>query len=72
MVGGCTYTTTIDLHRVQEGQNGGQYTPDNTFMLCPNHHAEHHRGVVDLRVVGPFQLEAVPTNKSSQWAAYGI
>jgi len=72
MVEGCTYNKTLDLHRLVEGQDGGSYSLDNTFMLCPNHHAEHHRGIIILRKIGPFLLRTEPTGVETQWEKYEL
>ena len=46
MVDGCEYGRTFDLHRfVPEGE-GGKYEIGNMFAICPNHHAEIHRGII--------------------------
>lgn len=72
MVAGCGYGRTLDLHRVHQGKDGGEYTPTNTFALCPNHHAEVHRKVIRLVVKGPFQLEAEDTGAVNQLTKYKI
>jgi hypothetical protein len=32
-----------DLHRINPGAKGGEYTPENTIVLCPNCHRVEHR-----------------------------
>ena len=45
MVSGCDYDITLDIHRLIPGKDGGKYTLENSFIICPNHHAEIHRGI---------------------------
>lgn len=70
MVVGCYYSRTFDLHRLKEGKGGGKYTVGNAFAICPNHHAEVHRGLVTLREIGSFKLEAIDTGLKSQLDKY--
>lgn len=70
MVIGCGYYRTLDMHRVIQGKNGGEYNTANAFAICPNHHAEVHRGVITLVVAGPFQLHAIETGNSTQLDKY--
>lgn len=38
----CGWRGACDRHRIEEG---GEYTPDNTLVLCPNcHRAIHDQG----------------------------
>lgn len=57
MVQGCDYDKTYDLHRLVEGKNGGEYKIGNMFAICPNHHAEVHRGIVKLTKVSDCELK---------------
>lgn len=70
MVEGCNYSKTLDVHRLTQGKFGGQYEFDNIYAICPNHHAEFHRGVVTLITTGPFRLQAVETRVTSQLSKY--
>lgn len=56
MVEGCDYKRTFDVHRLVEGKNGGKYEVGNMFAVCPNHHAEIHRGLVDVQKVDDCTL----------------
>jgi hypothetical protein len=56
MVQGCSYNRTHDIHRLIGGIAGGEYTPGNTFAICPNHHAEVHRGLIELKKIGKGKL----------------
>lgn len=59
MVEGCEYNKTYDVHRLVEGKNGGKYEIGNMFAICPNHHAELHRGLIELCKVNDFTLRVV-------------
>jgi hypothetical protein len=56
MVQGCEYNKTYDVHRNIPGSEGGMYTLDNMFAICPNHHAEHNRGIIKLFKIREFVL----------------
>ncbi len=58
MVVGCTYDRTHDIHRLLPGKRGGKYTLGNIFAVCPNHHAEEHRGLIKLKQVAKMKLSA--------------
>jgi endogenous inhibitor of DNA gyrase (YacG/DUF329 family) len=70
MVEGCHYSRTLDVHRLNPGKFGGSYALENSFALCPNHHAELHRGVVALVPTGEFRLQAIETGVISQLSKY--
>lgn len=56
MVEGCSYSTVYDIHRFIPGKDGGEYVIGNMYAICPNHHAEATRGVVELERVSDSQL----------------
>ena len=56
MIQKCKYNRTIDIHRLVAGKDGGIYSPKNIVALCPNHHAEAHRGLIKLRRAGKMKL----------------
>lgn len=56
---GCHYNSTYDVHRLSPGRDGGKYEVGNMFAICPNHHAEYHRGVIRLEKVNNYTLHAV-------------
>lgn len=60
MVVGCTYSKCLDVHRLVAGRIGGEYVEGNMFALCPNHHAEIHRGVSKMLITGDYELTASP------------
>lgn len=70
MVEGCNYSKTLDVHRLTQGKVGGRYEFDNIYAICPNHHAELHRGVITLMPIGEFLLRAVETGVGSQLSKY--
>jgi len=59
MVQGCDYNKTYDIHRHTPGRNGGKYVIGNMFAICPNHHAEVSRGLIQLEKVNDFELKVV-------------
>ncbi len=56
MVSGCSYSKCFDIHRLVEGKDGGKYEDGNMFAICPNHHAEIHRGLIKVKQSGQFSL----------------
>jgi len=56
MVKGCDYSITYDIHRFIHKTDGGKYEIGNMFAICPNHHAEHHRGFIELDKENAFTL----------------
>ena len=59
MVEGCSYNTTYDVHRFVHGKHGGEYVIGNMFAICPNHHAEIHRGIMTVEKVNNYTLRSV-------------
>ena len=59
MVDGCHYSSTYDVHRLRPGRAGGKYEIGNMFAICPNHHAEEHRGITKLEKINDCSLRAV-------------
>jgi endogenous inhibitor of DNA gyrase (YacG/DUF329 family) len=57
MIDGCTYNNTYDVHRFIPGKNGGKYIIGNMFAICPNHHAEIHRGIITVEKVNDCKLQ---------------
>lgn len=45
----CGYDKIIEAHHIIPQECGGKTTIDNGVLLCPNHHAEAHAGILDLR-----------------------
>ncbi len=72
MIQGCEYRRTLDIHRLKPGKDGGKYEIGNAFALCPNHHAEVHRGLVVLVKVSDFEVAAEDQGFSNQIEKYGI
>lgn len=66
MVIGCEYDKTTDVHRFVHGLDGGEYTPENSFAVCPNHHAEEHRGITSFEIVGPMELREIGGGRGSR------
>lgn len=59
MVRGCNYNKCYDIHRLISGKNGGKYEIGNMYAVCPNHHAEVHRGIIILIKINDYELDWV-------------
>jgi hypothetical protein len=64
MVEGCSYNRTYDVHRLIPGRDGGEYVIGNMFLICPNHHAEVTRGIIELEKIDDCTLRV-------SWDRYG-
>lgn len=64
MIEGCEYEKVLDVHRLIPGHKGGSYEAGNMFAICPNHHAEHTRGITILVKVSEFMLRSLPRVKT--------
>lgn len=62
MIEGCDYNKTYDIHRLIDGKRGGEYIIGNMFAICPNHHAEIHRGVIEIEKLSDCILRAIIKN----------
>jgi hypothetical protein len=71
MIKGCSYFRTLDTHRLTAAKDGGKYEPGNEFAICPDQHAEIHRGVIRVEQTGEFELTVVEQLASSQLSKYG-
>lgn len=40
--------SVLDVHRIVEGQNGGQYVAGNTITACSNCHRRIHAGQIKI------------------------
>lgn len=47
----CRSILAIDLHHIQEVENGGGNTISNLIALCPTCHALFHRGTIDREAI---------------------
>jgi hypothetical protein len=57
MIEGCEYNKTYDIHRLIKGKDGGKYEVGNMFAICPNHHAEIHRGLIEVEKIDDKTLK---------------
>ena len=55
----CTYNRTYDIHRLIPGNLGGEYVIGNMFAICPNHHAEIHRKIIEVIKINDCTLKAI-------------
>jgi len=44
----CDYDNIVEAHHIVALSDGGKCTLRNGILLCPNHHAESHAGLLDL------------------------
>lgn len=56
MVEGCSYNKLYEIHRFIPGKEGGLYEIGNMFAICPNHHAECHRGLIKFEKISDCEL----------------
>jgi len=52
----CGYTTIIEAHHVVPQVDGGKTSISNGSLLCPNHHAEAHAGLINVALVKREEL----------------
>ena len=64
MVVGCNHSSTIDIHRIIAGKDGGEYSENNICAICPNHHSEIHRLNYILKRVSKFKFLLMKKNKA--------
>ena len=57
MVEDCDYCTTYDIHRFVPGNQGGKYEIGNMFAICPNHHAEVSRKIIEFEKISDCVLK---------------
>ncbi|MBW7968131.1 HNH endonuclease signature motif containing protein [Bradyrhizobium sp. BR 10289] len=53
-----------DYDHIDDFAEGGTHDPDNLILLCPNHHGEKTRGMLDRELVRSFR--ATPTNAKNE------
>lgn len=70
MIKGCSYNKTFDAHRFVPGKSSGTYDDENIFAICPNHHAEIHRGVIEVAITGKYELTIIKNIVESQLEKY--
>lgn len=44
----CSNYDLLDVHRIQEGSEGGKYTPFNTITVCSLCHRKIHAGLIKI------------------------
>ncbi len=45
----CGSTHLVHLHHIVPVRSGGKHDKDNLIPLCPRHHEEVHKGMIDPR-----------------------
>ena len=48
--------STLEIHRIVEGENGGKYTEHNSICICSSCHSKVHHG--SLEIVGKYKSTA--------------
>lgn len=56
---GETDYSTLDVHRIKEGKNGGEYTRYNSVCLCCKCHRKVHDGQI---LIGRYYLSSNGNN----------
>jgi hypothetical protein len=64
----CGYDKIVEAHHIILAVEGGRMTIENGSILCPNHHAESHAGLIDLKIALVKQGELLenPSEKDNQ------
>lgn len=47
----CGYDFILEAHHIVPQVDGGKSTVENGALVCPNHHAEAHAGIIDLKAL---------------------
>ncbi len=77
----CGYDKIVEAHHIIPSVTGGKMTIDNGTLLCPNHHAEAHAELINLKVAlskrgelleNPNKDNQQPTHTSSNKIARGV
>ncbi len=53
----CGFSDVIQVHHLVPRSVGGTDDISNLIVLCPNHHALHHLGLVDISKMSPKKTE---------------
>ena len=71
MVPNCNYDVILEAHHVVFRETGGIMSIANGILLCPNHHAEAHAGLLkcDLALLKQEELLESP-DKDNQQSSY--
>ena len=52
----CGYEDIVEIHHMIPRKSGGSSGIDNLRILCPNHHAMFHYGLINVDKLGPPKL----------------
>jgi len=51
----CGFEDIIEVHHIIPLRQGGSNTPQNTIVLCPNHHTMLHLGLLKIKDIRTIQ-----------------
>jgi 5-methylcytosine-specific restriction endonuclease McrA len=54
----CQYDKIVEAHHIVPQSQGGKSMRDNGILLCPNHHAEAHAGLLDKKALAKLSAVA--------------
>jgi hypothetical protein len=54
----CRYDKIVEAHHIVPQSEGGRSTRENGILLCPNHHAEVHAGLLDQNALARLSAAA--------------
>jgi hypothetical protein len=56
---GCGYDIIVTKHRITPGAEKGKYILGNVIALCPNHHSEADRGLIEPVILRKIVAERI-------------
>ena len=59
----CRRPLTLDIHHLQSVADDGSNDPQNLIALCPNCHADHHRGIIPLKSIRAWKMLSIALNE---------
>jgi hypothetical protein len=54
---------TLDIHHLAYVSEGGSDSVENLLALCPNCHAQHHRGLIPLESLRAWKMLLISLNE---------
>ena len=59
----CRAVLTLDIHHIVQVCNDGGNAQDNLLPLCPNCHAQHHRGIIPSESIRAWKMLILSLNE---------
>ncbi len=59
----CRTILTLDIHHIVEVSKDGGNEPENLLPLCPNCHAQHHRGIIPIESIRAWKMLLLSLNE---------